>query len=179
MRIIIVILSVVLGLFTVSCNNNNQAGYVAKSKKEKQESSARSLEKVNRYLVNAENKEITDYIRRHNWNMKSTGSGLRYEIYQKGDGPAIKKGNRISLKYRAYLINGTMIYTSDTKGLKVFEVGRGGVETGLEEAVLLLHKGDKAHLILPSHLAFGLNGDGDRIPKRAIVIYDIEVMDIK
>jgi FKBP-type peptidyl-prolyl cis-trans isomerase len=179
MRSLSVILLIIAGLFVVSCNNNRPAGYVATSKRGEKESAGKSLEKVNRYLVNAENKEIDSYIKRHKWNMKSTGSGLRYEIYKKGNGPAIKKGNTVYLNYKEYLINGVLIYTSDKKGPKVFKAGRGGVESGLEEAVLLLGKGDKAHLILPSHLAFGLNGDGDKVPRRATVIYDIEVIDVK
>lgn len=44
-------------------------------------------------------------------------------------------------------------------GAKRFLIGQGGVEIGLEEAVLHLRKGDRATLILPSHLAHGLRDD--------------------
>ena len=179
MKTVIITILISVGALLTSCNNNQQSGYLASKKSVKKESSEKSLEKVNRYLVNAENKEIDDYVRRHQWKMKTTGSGLRYEVYKKGDGAAIEKGDVVTLKYGLFLINGSMVYSSDKLGNKVFEVGHGGVETGLEEAMLLLHKGDKAHLILPSHLAYGLNGDGKKIPKRAIVIYNIEVIDVK
>jgi len=58
-------------------------------------------------------------------------------------------------------------------------VGHGGVESGLEEAVLLLHAGDKARIIIPSHLAYGLVGDDDKIPARATLIYEIELIELK
>ena len=57
-----------------------------------------------------------------------------------------------------------------------FKVGFGGVESGLEEGVLLLRTGDKARFIMPPHLAHGLIGDGDCIPMRAIIIYDVELV---
>ena len=179
MRVLIVSLLITVGIVFVSCDSNQQSGYLAKKKNEKKESVGKSMEKVNRYLLEAENKEIDDYVRRHRWNMQTTGTGLRYDVYKPGPGSAVKKGDHVVLNYKTFLINGNLIYTSDVLGPKVFEVGHGGVERGLEEAILLLHKGDKAHIILPSHLAYGLNGDGNRIPKRAIVIYDVELIDIK
>ena len=179
MRVIILSLLITVGIVFVSCDSNQQSGYLATKKSEKKETVGKSLEKVNRYLLEAENKEIDNYVRRHRWKMKTTGTGLRYEVYKQGNGPAVKEGDHVVLNYRTFLINGNLIYTSDVLGPKVFEVGHGGVERGLEEAILFLRKGDKAHVILPSHLAFGLNGDGNKIPKRAIVIYDVELIDIK
>jgi FKBP-type peptidyl-prolyl cis-trans isomerase len=49
----------------------------------------------------------------------------------------------------------------------------------LEEGILLLKKGSKATFIMPPHLAHGLLGDDDRIPSRAILRYEIEVIDVK
>jgi FKBP-type peptidyl-prolyl cis-trans isomerase len=55
-------------------------------------------------------------------------------------------------------------------------VGKGGVESGLEEGILLLHEGDKARFVLAPHLAHGLIGDENRIPPRSIIIYYIELL---
>ena len=63
--------------------------------------------------------------------------------------------------------------------MKVFLVGQGGVESGLEEGVLLLKQGSKATFLMPPHLAHGLVGDDDRIPARAILKYKVEVVDVK
>jgi FKBP-type peptidyl-prolyl cis-trans isomerase len=43
---------------------------------------------------------------------------------------------------------------------------------------LLLRVGDKARFILPSHLAHGVPGDGVKIPRRATIIYDLELINI-
>ena len=56
-------------------------------------------------------------------------------------------------------------------------MGIGGVESGLEEAILKLRKNSVAVLILPSHLAHGLLGDSNRIPPKAALVYKIKVID--
>jgi FKBP-type peptidyl-prolyl cis-trans isomerase FkpA len=77
------------------------------------------------------------------------------------------------------LLNGDLAYSSGQTGPKEFEIGHGGVESGLEEGILLLHVGDHAKFIVPSHLAFGLLGDQNKIPQRATLVYDIELVKLK
>jgi len=157
-----------------SCNRNEQ-----QENEQKLPSTKKSLLKANRYMVKAENEEIENYIARHHWKMKETGSGLRYMIYEKGNGEKAKKGQIVELDYELSLITGDVIYSSKENGPMVFKIGHGGVETGLEEALLLMKKGDKAKLVIPSHLAHGFMGDDNKIPPRATVIYDIKVINLK
>lgn len=100
-------------------------------------------------------------------------------IVDSGKGDLAKKGQVISLKYKLSLLDGTLCYSSDESGMKRFLIGQGGVESGLEEAVLMLKKGAKARFILPPHLAHGLVGDNGKVPARATVVYDVDVVDIK
>ena len=138
-----------------------------------------SLIKTNRYLVKSEIEDIENYIRRHQWEMKETGSGLRYMIAEQGNGPKVKDGDIITIRYNLWLINGNLVYNSIDDGPKTFFVGKGGVESGLEEGVLLLHDGDKARFILPAHLAYGLLGDEKKIPPRTAIVYELELIKIK
>jgi FKBP-type peptidyl-prolyl cis-trans isomerase FkpA len=158
----------------VSCS-----GSVEKQEEKKDVSRKESLEKVNRYLVRTESEDIENYIRRHGWVMKETGTGLRIWIYEHGTGEQAEKGMIATLDYQTWLINGNLIYSSDELGQKEFKIGKGGVESGLEEAILKMHVGDKAKLIIPSHLAFGLLGDNNKIPPRSTVVYDIELISLK
>ncbi|HOI87851.1 MAG TPA: FKBP-type peptidyl-prolyl cis-trans isomerase, partial [Lentimicrobium sp.] len=73
---------------------------------------------------------------------------------------------------------GDEIYNSDKDGLKEFLIGRGGVESGLEEGILLLRVGDKAKFIIPSHLGFGLLGDQNLVPPKSTLIYDLELISL-
>ena len=111
--------------------------------------------------------------------MKMTETGLWYMIYKEGIGEKVKAGAEVSIDYNVWLIDGTLCYSSDSLGIKQFIVGQGGVEAGLEEGMLMLKQGSKARFVMPPHLAHGLIGDENRIPARAIIIYDLEVLNIE
>jgi FKBP-type peptidyl-prolyl cis-trans isomerase FkpA len=130
-------------------------------------------------LLKTENEEISNYIKRYQWEMQSTASGLRYMIYQHGKGIQAKLNCRIKINYKSSLLNGISLYSSAEDGVKSFVTGKAEVENGLEEGILLLKVGDKAKFILPSHLAFGLVGDQRKIPRKAALVYDVEVLDVK
>lgn len=169
-----------LGLFAValvSCKNpNDESG---KSQKASDALLKERLMDVNTLLTVTEDQEIEDFIARYRWQMQSSGTGLRYQIYHKGNGTQAQKGMLAKFAYKVMLINGLVVYNSETDGTKDVLIGRGESESGLHEGILLMQKGDKARFILPSHLAHGFPGDGNLIPKRATVIYDIELLDIK
>ena len=136
-----------------------------------------SMETANRYLLNEEEEDIANYIKRHGLEMTSTGTGLRYQILKQGSEKPIEKGEKVTLEYELHSIAGDLIYSSDNDGVKSFVVGEGSVESGLEEAMNYLHRGDVAKLILPFHLAYGLHGDDNRILEYATLVYTIKILD--
>ena len=136
-----------------------------------------SMETANRYLLNEEEEDIKNYIARHGLEMTSTGTGLRYQILSQGSGQRIGKGEKVTLEYEVGSVAGDLFYSSENDGLKSFVVGEGGVETGLDEAMSYLHRGDVAKLIIPFHLAYGLHGDDNRIPEYATLVYTIKIID--
>jgi FKBP-type peptidyl-prolyl cis-trans isomerase len=145
-----------------------------------------SQDTINERLIHAninlnknENEQINDYIKRYHWEMQTTASGLRYMIYQHGNGKQAKLNTRIKIHYKSSLLNGISLYSSDVDGVKSFVTGKAEVENGLEEGILLLKVGDKAKFILPSHLAFGLVGDQKKIPRKAVLVYDVELIEVK
>jgi len=131
----------------------------------------------NRQIVRSENSEIEDYIARHQWKMEKTPTGLRMMIVEKGNGKTVRKGEELRLKYSISGLNGNVLYTSDSLGLKVIHPGTSDGESGLQEALLLMNEGDHAKLVVPSHLAYGLLGDLKKIPAGACLVYDIEILD--
>ncbi len=136
------------------------------------------LLKVNRILLKKDQQRIAAHIQRVEWNMQETETGLWWQILQEGSGKLVAGGDEITLEYTLSLLDGTMLYSSAETGVKTFIVGKGGVESGLEQGVLLCRQGTKARFILPPHLAHGLTGDGDRIPARAILVYEIELIEL-
>ena len=136
-----------------------------------------SMETANRYLLNEEEEDIANYVKRHSLDMISTGTGLRYQIMKQGSEQRIEKGQKVTLEYELHSIAGDLIYSSENDGVKTFVVGEGSVESGLDEAMTYLHLGDIAKLIIPFHLGYGLHGDEDRIPESATLVYTIKVID--
>ena len=136
-----------------------------------------SMETANRYLLNEEEEDIANYIKRHGLEMTSTGTGLRYQILKQGSEKPIEKGEKVTLEYELHSIAGDLIYSSDNDGVKSFVVGEGSVESGLEEAMNYLHRGDVAKLILPFHLAYGLHGDDNRSLEYATLVYTIKIIE--
>ena len=136
-----------------------------------------SMEKANRYLLNEEAKDIENYVKRHGLNMTTTGTGLRYQILKQGSEQKIEKGEVVTLEYELHSIAGDLIYSSENDGVKSFIVGEGTVESGLDEAMTYLHRGDVAKLIIPFHLGYGLHGDDNRIPEYATLVYTIKILD--
>ena len=136
-----------------------------------------SMEKANRYMLNEEEEDIENYVKRHGLTMTTTGTGLRYQILKQGSEQRIEKGELVTLEYELHSIAGDLIYSSENDGVKSFVVGEGGVESGLDEAMSYLHRGDVAKLIIPFHLGYGLHGDDDKIPEYATLVYTIEIKD--
>jgi FKBP-type peptidyl-prolyl cis-trans isomerase len=138
-----------------------------------------TLVKYNQGVIKTEDQQIDDFIARYGWKMTKTGTGLRYLIFQKGHGVKAAKGKVAVIRYTLRFLDGTLCYSSDNDGLKEFKIGYGNVESGVEEGILLMQVGDRAKFIVPSHLAFGLLGDQNKIPQQATLVYDIELVKIK
>lgn len=140
----------------------------------------RSMEEINRRMSQEEDAVIERYIEEQEWTMNKTGTGLRYMIYESGpEGPLATEGQVATVNYAVSLVDGTVVYTSDDQGKRSFLIGQDNVESGIHEAIQYLKIGDKAHVILPSHLAHGLTGDNDKIPPRSTVIYDLELLSLR
>jgi FKBP-type peptidyl-prolyl cis-trans isomerase FkpA len=141
----------------------------------------KDLEERNKRLYKEEMQMIESFLKRRNWNMTASGTGLYYSIYKKSDTtlPTIKEGQIARVNFTVYVIDESLeeCYTSDGEP-EDFLVGMDNVESGLHEGIMYMRKGEKAKLILPSHRAFGLVGDQDMIPPNATLVYDIELVDI-
>ncbi len=159
--------------FFASCAVQNS------DKEQKRRPTAEELISLNRRMVTLDADAIKEYLEKNNLDMKETKTGLWYHIDEPGDGDVVSKGDVVEIAYQIYLLDGTTCYSSDSLGNKKFKVGQGGVETGLEEGILLLKKGTKATFIMPPHRAYGLVGDDDKIPGRKSIVYKVEVVDVE
>ncbi len=138
-----------------------------------------TLMRINRQLVDKDAKKIADFAKHKGWKMQVSESGLWYMVYEHGKGIKATTDKVAEVAYTISLLDSTICYSSEQSGMKTFRLGQGGVESGLEEGVLLMHVGDKARFIMPPHLAHGLTGDDNCIPPRTIILYEVELLELK
>lgn len=137
------------------------------------------IEKVNKKMGHEEKEAIDAYVKRNKFDMIETGTGVRYLIYEKGKGPIAEADDIVVLDFEVKLLDGTVCYTSEENGPEEFVVDNDHVESGLHEAIKYMHEGDKSIVIIPSHRAFGLLGDEDKIPPLSTVVYNLHVLKVQ
>ena len=148
-------------------------------KPEKRKVTAEELISVNRYMVSQDASAIKEYLERNEYQMLETKTGLWYQIDKEGEGARAQKGDLVKIAYDIFLLDGTKCYSSDSLGYRSFKVGQGGVESGLEEGILLMQEGSKVTFIMPPHRAHGFVGDDDKIPGRSTLLYKVELLKLK
>ncbi|MCF8424356.1 MAG: FKBP-type peptidyl-prolyl cis-trans isomerase [Bacteroidia bacterium] len=166
-------LILLFALFT-SCNSNKNQDEAKSFNKQQVKN---QFIKANQQVVAKENDEMDYYQKSHKMPFVKTTSGIRYYVYKpslKGD--SIKNDDIIQINYTVSLLNGTECYSSKTDGIKQFVVGMEHIEDGVHKALLYLKSGDKALILIPSHLAHGLLGDSKKIPPMSPIIYDLEII---
>ncbi len=135
-------------------------------------------------LGKEEDMKIQEFLKTNNiTNAKKTKSGMYYVIEKEGSGPYPKTSDNITMNYTGMFLNGEKFDSNidSTFGhTQAFNFACGGrsVIAGWEEAALLLQKGSKAKILLPSALAYGANGSG-KIPANTVLQFDMELVDIK
>ncbi|WP_073112670.1 FKBP-type peptidyl-prolyl cis-trans isomerase [Hymenobacter daecheongensis] len=92
-----------------------------------------------------------------------------------------KTGQTVSVLYTGRLLDGTVFDASSRNGNKPieFSLGRGRVIAGWDEGIALMHKGDKAMLLIPSALGYGKPGSPPTIPANSVLQFEVELVDVK
>ncbi|MGZ4038880.1 MAG: FKBP-type peptidyl-prolyl cis-trans isomerase, partial [Bacteroidia bacterium] len=130
-----------------------------KSKKELEENQKQQraeMEKERTRLQAEEKPAMDKYIADNKITARPTASGLIYIEEKKGKGAHPKPGDSVSVHYAGTLLNGEEFDNSFKRGEPIsFQLGIGMVIPGWEEGIMLMTKGTKAKLLIPSGLAYG------------------------
>jgi len=107
-------------------------------------------------------------------------SELLIEDIETGTGSAVKTGDKVTVHYTGMLEDGTVFDSSYDKGRTfTFTVGQGRVIPGWEIGIEGMKKEGKRRLVIPPELGYGESGVRGMIPASAVIIFEIELIDIE
>lgn len=110
-------------------------------------------------------------------NVKTTVTGLQYEVLEEGTGISPEPGDQVTVHYTGKLIDGTVFDSSVERG-EPATFGVTQVIPGWVEALQLMKEGAKWRLFIPSNLAYGPNGAGGVIGPNSTLIFDVELIKV-
>ncbi len=111
---------------------------------------------------------------------QKTSTGLRYIVLREGDKSAgtPQPGQRVSVLYKGMLLDGTVFdQASDPEKSFRPRVARNELIAGWDQALVRMHKGAKWLLIVPFELGYGSRGNPPKIPRRATLVFEMELLD--
>lgn len=110
--------------------------------------------------------------------VKTTASGLQYLVLKSGSGKMPTKKDTVKVHYHGTLIDGTVFDSSVDRGEPIsFPVE--GVIPGWTEALQLMKEGDKWKIFIPSNLAYGERGAGEKIGPNSALVFEVELLAIE
>ena len=107
--------------------------------------------------------------------IKTTASGLQYEVLSLGTGPMPVASDTVTVNYEGRLMDGTVFDSSYARGEPAtFRLDE--VIPGWTEGVQLMPAGSKYRFYIPSELAYGARGAGGVIGPNEVLIFDVELI---
>ncbi len=130
--------------------------------------------------MNAAKKEGEDFLSKNGKRpeVKTTASGLQYEVIKEGTGKRPTVNDVVKVHYHGTLIDGTVFDSSVKRGTPA-EFGVSQVIKGWVEALQLMPVGSKYKLYIPSELAYGQQGAGAMIKPNSALVFEVELLEIK
>ncbi|PIR66838.1 MAG: peptidylprolyl isomerase [Parcubacteria group bacterium CG10_big_fil_rev_8_21_14_0_10_36_14] len=96
-----------------------------------------------------------------------------------GGGEEVKSGDSVRVHYTGWLLDGTKFDSSVDRGQPFsFVVGAGYVIQGWDQGLLGMKVGGKRKLTIPPSLGYGASGVPGTIPANAILIFEVELLQI-
>lgn len=110
--------------------------------------------------------------------VKTTSSGLQYQILQAGKGQSPTINDVVTVNYEGKLLNGKVFDSSYQRGTPAtFPVK--GVIKGWQEALTMMNPGATWELYVPPTLAYGKNGAPGIIGPNETLIFKVNLIAVK
>ena len=107
-----------------------------------------------------------------------TQSGLQYMVLKEGIGAKPEATDTVTVHYTGKLLDGTVFDSSVERG-EPASFALDQVIPGWTEGLQLMSEGSEYRLFIPSELAYGSKGAGDKILPNATLIFDVQLIKVK
>ncbi len=108
--------------------------------------------------------------------VKTTDSGLQYEVLASGKGAKPTEADIVTVNYEGKLLDGTVFDT--TAGRMPARLVVMSVVPGFEEGLLMMNEGSKYRFTIPAKLAYGRDGVA-QIPPEATLVFEVELVKVE
>ncbi len=107
-----------------------------------------------------------------------TASGLQYMVLRAGEGKTPRATDTVVCHYEGFLTNGTVFDSSYARNAPAtFALNQ--VIAGWTEGLQLMAEGAKYRFFIPYQLGYGARGAGQQIPPYSVLIFDVELIEVK
>ena len=90
------------------------------------------------------------------------------------------EGNTVKLEYNCIVFNhSNSLYDDFIMDTLSFKIGHSKQMKGLNYAIKLLQIGDKAKIVIPSYLGFGMSGYGKSVPPYSTLLLNVKLLNIE
>jgi FKBP-type peptidyl-prolyl cis-trans isomerase FkpA len=107
--------------------------------------------------------------------VRTTASGLEYQVLRQGNGPTPKATDRVKVLYKGTLLDGTEFDSTDKHGGEPAEFALNQVVKGWSEGVALMPVGSKYKFWIPAELGYGQGGPSPN----AVLVFEVELLGIE
>jgi FKBP-type peptidyl-prolyl cis-trans isomerase len=131
-----------------------------------------------------DSKLIEEYLKENNMTATRTPSGLYYQVLREGNGEDAVAGKTVKVHYIGKFLDGSTFDSSYSTGNPyVFRLGYENDPNSpikaWHQAVALMNKGDEFRIFVPSGLAYGRTGSFGRIPPNAVLMFEMDLLDVR
>lgn len=109
-------------------------------------------------------------------NIKTTASGLQYEVLKEGKGKKPSLKDKVTVHYTGTLIDGKKFDSSHDRGQPA-EFPVNGIIKGWQEALQMMPEGAVYRLYIPPDLAYGAQAQPG-IPPFSVLVFDVELLKV-
>lgn len=125
-----------------------------------------------KYIAERDRKRILEYLEKHDLEYIEHSSGVFIVVDNEGSGGHPSENSTVRMNYEGYLLDGT-VFDSRTNAY----MNLGNTVQGFRIGVQQFQRGGKGTILIPSALGYGQYPPHGVIPRNAVLIFDIEVID--